>query len=137
MAASDVREHKIDGAATVFFFARVYDDDLGSAAAYDRARPKISARDNTSMFRVRTPDDGRQLLFVLSSTLANAKRVRKRIAWSGDEYNPTADEITAIGSRLREVAKANALNSTANWRSVGGLAVGPEGSRGPMRRRTG
>jgi hypothetical protein len=137
MAASEIREHKIDGAATVFFFARVYDDDLGSAAAYDRARPKINAQDNTSMFRVRTPDDGRQLLFVVSGTLANAKRVRKRVAWGGDEYNPTADEITAIGSRLREVAQAKALNSTASWRGLGGLGLGAEWSRGPLRRSRG
>jgi hypothetical protein len=137
MAASEIREHKIDGAATVFFFARVYDDDLGSATAYDRARPKINARDNTSMFRVTTPDDGRQLLFVLSGTLANAKRVRKRIAWGGDEYHPTADEITAIGSRLREASQAKALNSTASWRGLDGLGLGAERSRGPLRRSRG
>jgi hypothetical protein len=77
MAASEIREHKIDSAATVFFFERVYDDDLGSATAYDRARPKINARDNTSMFRVRTPDDGHQLLFVVSGTLANPERAVK------------------------------------------------------------
>ena len=121
----------------MFFFARVYDDDLASAAAYDRARAKIGARDNTSVFRARTPHDSRQLLFVLSGTLANAKRVRERVAWGGHEYNPTAGEITAIGRRLRESAHAHALNSAVSWRGVGGLGLGAEGSRGPMRRSSG
>jgi len=74
MAAAEIREHTIDDTATVFFFARAYEDDRASAAAYDRARAKIGARDNTSVFRVQTPDGGRQLLFVLSATRANAKR---------------------------------------------------------------
>lgn len=134
MAVCDIREHKIGDAATVFFFARVYSDDLGSAAAYDRAKAKIGARDNTSLFRVKTPDDGRNLLFVLSGTLASAKRVQERVAWGGDEYIPTAEEITAIGSRLRESAEAHALTSTVSWSGVGGLGLGTEGSRGPLRR---
>ena len=65
MAAPEIREHTIDATATVFFFARVYEDDRASAAAYDRARAKIGARANTSVFRVRLPMAGRQLLFVL------------------------------------------------------------------------
>ena len=79
MAALEIREHTIDSTATVFFFARVYEDDRASAAAYDRARAKI-------------------------------------------------------GARLHEVAHANALHSTASWTGVGGLALGPTGSRGTMRR---
>jgi len=59
-ATVEIREHAIDGAATaaVFFCARVYEDDRASAAAYDRARAKISTRDNTSVFRVRTLEGG-------------------------------------------------------------------------------
>ena len=124
----------IDNTATVFFFARVYEDDPASAAAYDRARAKNGARDNTSVFRVQTPDAGPQLLFVLSGTRANAKRASERVAWGGEEYSPTSDEITAIGARLREVAQANELESSASWTGVGGLALGPTGSRGPLRR---
>jgi hypothetical protein len=134
MAAFDIREHKIEGTAPVFFFARVYSDELTSAAAYDRAKAKIGARDNTSLFRVKTPDDGRNLLFVLSGTLASAKRVQERVAWGGDEYAPTTGEITAIGRRLAESAEAHALNSAASWSGVGGLGLGAEGSRGPQRR---
>jgi hypothetical protein len=134
MLDPEIREHAIDDTATVFFFARVYEDDVASAAAYERARAKIRPRDNTSLFRVRTPDGGRHLLFVLCGTRADAKRVRERVAWGGDEYNPTTDEITAMGSRLREVAQADALNSRASWSRLGGLAVGPKGSHGTLRR---
>jgi len=134
MAAPEIREHTIDDTATVFFFARVYEDDRASAAAYDRARAKAGARDNTSVFRVRTPDGDRHLLFVLSGTRANAKRASERVAWGGEEYSPTTGEIAAIGARLREVAHANALDSTASWSGVGGLALGAKGSRGPLRR---
>jgi hypothetical protein len=130
----EVREHAIDGAATVFYFARSYSDDRGSAAAYRRARAKIGAQLNTSVFRVVRPEDGRQLLIIVSGTMADAKRVRERVAWGGEEYSPTSDEITAIGSRFREVAQAGGLNSEASWRDGGGLALGREGSRGPMRR---
>jgi hypothetical protein len=133
MDASEIHEHKIDGAGSVFF-ARSYGDDRGSAAAYERARANISAKDNTSLLRVKTPADGRQLLFVLCGTLANAKRAPERIAWGDVEYNPTPDEIGAIASPFREVAEAGALNSTASWSGVGGLGLGSEGSRGPMRR---
>jgi hypothetical protein len=129
-----ISEYEIDGGATVFFFARAYTDDRSSAAAYERARAKIIGQDNTSLFRVRAPDDGRQLLFVLCGTHANAKRARERIAWGGAEYSPTSDEIAAIAGRFREVAEAGALNSTASWRGVGGLVLGPDGSRGPIRR---
>jgi hypothetical protein len=134
MDASEIHEHKIDGAVSVFFFARAYGDDRSSAAAYERARAKISGEDNTSLFRVTAPDDGRQLLFVLCGTLANARRALERIAWGGLEYSPTPDEIGAIASRFREVAESGALNSAASWGGVGGLGLGPEGSRGPIRR---
>jgi hypothetical protein len=77
MDASEIHEHKIDGAASVFFFARTYGDDRRSAAAYERARAKISGQDNTSLFRVKAPADRQQLLFVLCDTLANAKRARE------------------------------------------------------------
>jgi hypothetical protein len=40
----------------------------------------------------------------------------------------------AIAGRIREVAKAGALNSTASWGEAGGLALRPEGSRGAIRR---
>lgn len=119
MDASEIHDHKIDGAGSVFFFARGYGDDCGSAAAYERARANISGKDNTSLLRVKTPADERQLLFVLCGTLANAKRARERIAWGGVEYNPTPDEIGAIASRFREVAQAGALNSTASWAGLG------------------
>jgi hypothetical protein len=109
--APGISEYEINGGATVF-----------------------SGNDNTSLFRVRASDDGRQLLFVLCGTLANAKRAHERIAWGGDEYHPTPDEIAAIAGRFREVAEAGALNSTASWGGAGGLALGPEGSRGPIRR---
>jgi hypothetical protein len=132
MDASEMPEHKIDGAATVFFFARTYGDDGSSAAAYERARAKISGKDNTSLFRVRAPDDGRQLLFVLCGTLANARRARERIAWGGVQYSPTPDEIDAFAGRFREIAEAGGLNSFASWGGVGGLRLGPEGSRGPI-----
>jgi hypothetical protein len=131
MDASEIHERKIDSA---FFFARIYGDDRSSAAAYERARARISGMDNTSLFGVKTPGDGRQLLFVLCGTLANAKRAREPIAWGGSAYSPTPDENRAIASRFREVAQAGALNSTASWGGVGGLALGPEGSRGPIRR---
>jgi hypothetical protein len=134
MDAFDIREHTIDGAATVFYFARRYSANRSSAAAYRRARAKIGAHLNTSVFRVVTPEDGRQLLIVVSGTMANAKRARERVAWGGEEYSTTLDEITAIGSRFREVAQAAGLNSEASWRDGGGLALGREGSRGPMRR---
>jgi hypothetical protein len=134
MDASEIHEHKVYGAASVFFFARAYGDDRSSAAAYERARAKISGKDNTSLFRVTAPDDGRQLLFVVCGTLANARRARERIAWGGLEYSPTPDEIGAIAGRFREVAEAGALNSAASWGGVGGLGLGPEGSRGPIRR---
>jgi hypothetical protein len=134
MDASEIHDHKIDGAASVFFFARSYGDDRSSPAAYERARARISGQDNTSLFRVKTPADGRQLLFVLCGTLVNAKRARERIAWGGMEYSRTPDEIGAIASRFREVAEAGALNSAASWGGVGGLGLGLEGSRGPMRR---
>lgn len=134
MDASEIHEHQLDDVTSVFFFARIYDDDRSSAAAYERARAKISAKDNTSLFRVRAPDDGRQLLFVLCGTLANAKRARERIAWGGVEYTPTPDEIAAIAGRFREVAEAGALRSAASWGGVGGLGLGSEGSRGPIRR---
>ena len=55
----EVHEHQIDGAATVFYFARVYADDRSSGAAYDRARAGISAQLNTSVFRAARPADGR------------------------------------------------------------------------------
>lgn len=58
MAASEIHAHKIDGAASVFFFARSYGDDRSSPAAYERARAKISGTDNTSLFRVKAPADG-------------------------------------------------------------------------------
>lgn len=70
----------------------------------------------------------------MCGTLANAKRARERTAWGGVEFSPTPDEIGAIASRFREVAEAGALNSGASWGAVGGLGLGPEGSRGPMRR---
>jgi hypothetical protein len=134
MDASEIHEHKVYGAASVFFFARAYGDDRSSAAAYERARAKISGQDNTSLFRVKAPADRRQLLFVLCDTLANAKRARERIAWGGLEYSLTPDEIAAIASRFRVVAEAGALNSAASCGGVGGLGLGSEGSRGPMRR---
>jgi hypothetical protein len=59
MDASEIHEHKIGGGVSVFFFARSYADDRSSAAAYERARAKISGKDNTSLFRVRAPDDER------------------------------------------------------------------------------
>jgi hypothetical protein len=132
--ARGISEYEIDGGATVFFFARVYTDDRSSAAAYERGRAKISKTDNTSLFRVKAPGDGRQLLFVSCGMLANARRARERIAWGGVEYTPTPEEIGAIASRFREVAEAGALNSSASWGGVGGLGLGPEGSRGPIRR---
>jgi hypothetical protein len=64
----------------------------------------------------------------------HARRARERIAWGGVEYSPTPDEIGAIASRFREGGEAGAMNSTASWGGVGGLALGPEGSRGPIRR---
>jgi Cation transporting ATPase, C-terminus len=133
MDASEIHEHNIDGAASVFFFARTCGDDLAPQQRTS-VRAKISSRDNTSLFRVKTPADGRQPLFILCGTLANAKRARERIAWGGMEYSPTPDEIGAIASRFREVAEAGALNSAASWRGVAGLGLGPEGHRGPMRR---
>ncbi len=136
MDAFDIREHTIDGAVTVFYFARRYSDDRSSAAAYRRARAKIGAHLNTSVFRVVTPEDGRELLIVVAGTMANAKRARERVTWGGEEYSPTLDEITAIGSRFREVAQAGGLNSEASWRDGGGLGLGREGSRGPMGRPT-
>jgi hypothetical protein len=54
MAAPEIREHTIDGTATVFFFARVSEDDRASAAAYDRARAKISG--SRQHERVSCPD---------------------------------------------------------------------------------
>jgi hypothetical protein len=129
--ARGISEYEIDGGATVFFFARGYTDDRSSAAAYERARAKI---DNTSLFRAKAPADGRRLLFVLCGTLANARRARERIACGGVEYTPAPDEIGAIAGRFREVAKAGALNSTASWGGVGGLGLGAQGSRGPIRR---
>lgn len=134
MDASEIHEHKIDGATSVFFFARTYSDDRSSAASYERARAKISGKDNTSLFRVRAPDDRRRLLFVLCGTPANARRPRERIAWGGLKYSPTPDGIAAIASRLCEVAEAGALNSAASWGGVGGPGSGSEGSRGPMSR---
>ena len=134
MDALEIHEHKIDGAASVFFFARTHGDDRSSAAAYERARAKISGKDNTSPFRVRAPDDGRRLLFVLCGTLANPRRARERIAWGGVEYSPTPDEIGAIAGRFRELAETGALNSAASWGGVGGLRLGPEASHGPIRR---
>lgn len=74
MDGFEIHEHRIDGAATAFFFARTYRDDRSSAAAYERARAKISAKDNTSRFRVRTAGDGHHLVFVLCDTLANGSR---------------------------------------------------------------
>jgi hypothetical protein len=132
--ALGIGKYEIDGGPTVFLFARAYADDRSSAAAYERGRAKISKRDNTSLFRVRAPDGGRHMLFVLCGTLANAKRARQRVAWGGVEYDPTPDEIGAIASRFREVAEAGALKSTASWGGAGGLALGREGSRGPIRR---
>jgi hypothetical protein len=35
---------------------------------------------------------------------------------------------------FREVAEAGALNSSASWGGAGGLALGQQGSRGPIRR---
>lgn len=104
-----------------------------SAAAYARARAKISGMDDTSVFRLTAPADGRRPLSVLCGTLAGAKCVRERISWGGAKYTPTPDEIGAIASRFREIAEAGALNSAASWGGVGGLALGPEGSRGPIR----
>jgi hypothetical protein len=132
--ALGISEYEIDGGPTVFSFARAYTDDRSSGAAYERARAKISNTHNTSLFRVRTPDDGRRILFVLCGTRANAKRAGERIAWAGAKYDPTPDEIAAIASRFREVAEAGALNSTASSGGAGGLALGREGSRGPIRR---
>ena len=123
--ALGISEHEIDGGATVFFFARAYTDDRSSGAAYERGRAKISKTGNTSLFRVRTPDDGRHILFILCGTLANAKRARERVAWGGAEYDPTPDEIAAIASRFREVAEAGALNSASSWGGAGGLGLGP------------
>jgi hypothetical protein len=134
MDALGISEYEIDSGATVLFFARAYTDDRSSAAAYERGRAKISKRDNTSLFRVKAPDDQRQLLFVLCGTLANAKRARERIAWGGVEYDPTLEEIGAIAGRFREVAEAGALNSSASWGGAGGLDLGSEGSRGSIRR---
>jgi hypothetical protein len=136
MDTSEIHE-KIDGAVSAFFFARSYAEYRSSAAAYERARAKISGQDNTSRFRVTAPDDGRHLLFVLCRTLANARRARERIAWGGVEYSPTSDEIAAIASRFREVAEAAPLNSAASWGGVGGLGSGSEGPRGPIRRAQG
>ena len=133
MDALGISEYEIDGTATVFFFARTYADQRSSAGAYERGRARIGQKDNTSLFRVMAPD-GRQMLFVVCGTRANAKRAHERIAWGGVEYLPTPEEIGAIASRFREVAEAGGLNSTASWRNVGGLALGPEGSRGPIRR---
>jgi hypothetical protein len=132
--ALGISEYEMDGGATVFFFARAYTNDRSSAAAYERGRAKISKTDNTSLFRVKAPGDERRLLFVLCGTPANAKRARERIAWGGVEYSPTPEEISAIASRFREVAEAGALNSATSWGGVGGLGLGPEGSRGPIRR---
>jgi hypothetical protein len=98
------------------------------------AGSKISGKDNTSLFRVSAPDDGRQLLCVLCGTLANARRARERIAWGGVEYSPTPEEISAIAGRFREVVEAGALNSSTSWGGVGGLGLGSDGSRGPIRR---
>ncbi len=134
MDAPGISAHEIDGGPTVFFFARAYTDDRSSGAAYERGRAKISKTDKTSLFRVSTPDDGRHILFVLCGALANVKRARERVAWGGAEYDPTPDEIGAIASRFREVADAGALNSTASWGGAGGLGLGREGSRGPIRR---
>jgi hypothetical protein len=132
--ALGISQHEIDGGPTVFFFARAYTDDRSSGAAYERGRAKISKTGSTSLFRVRRPDDGRHVLFVLRGTLADAKRARERVVWGGAEYDPTPHGIAAIASRFREVAQAGALNSAASWRGVGGLALGLEGSRGPIRR---
>ena len=134
MDALGISRHEIDGGPAVFFFGRAYTDDRSSGAAYERGRAKISKRDTASLFRVRAPDDGRHILFGLCGTLANAKRARERIAWGGAEYDPTPDEIAGIASRFREVADAGALNSTASWGAAGGLALGREGSRRPIRR---
>ena len=134
MDASEIHEHKIDGATGAFLFARTYVDDRSAAAAYERARAKLSGKDNTSLFRVRMPDNERQLVFVLCGTLANARRARERIAWGGFAYCPSPDEIAEIARRFRGVAEAGGLNSAASWAGVGGLSLGPEGSRGPIRR---
>ena len=131
--ALGISEYEIDG-ATVFLFARADSDGRSSAAAYERGRAKVSKGDDTSLFRVKAPDDERQMLFVLCGTLANAKRARERIAWGGAEYHPTPDEIGAIVSRFHGVAEAGALNSAASWGGVGGLGLGSEGSSGPIRR---
>jgi hypothetical protein len=93
----------------------------------------MSMRDNTSLLRV-TPNGGRHMLFVLCGTLVNAKRARGRVAWGGVDYRPAPDEIAAIASRFREVAEAGASNSDASWGRAGGLGLGHEGSRGPIRR---
>ena len=132
MAAAEIREHTIDDTATVFFFARAYEDDRASAAAYDRARAKISG--SRQHERVSRPDPRRRPPAAVRAVRYACQRQACRVAWGGEDYSPTADEITAIGARLREVAQANALDSTASWSGVGGLALGPTGSRGPMRR---
>ena len=134
MDAPAVREYELDGGTTMFFFARAYTGDRSSAAAYERGRAKISKTGKTSVFRVRTPDHGLHIFFGVCGTLAEAKRARERVARGGAEYEATPDEIAAIASRFREVAEAGALNSAASWGGAGGLGLGREGSRGPIRR---
>ncbi len=65
MDALGISEYEVDGGPTVFFLARDYTDDRSSGAEYERGRAEIIKTDNTSLFRVRTPDDGRHILFVL------------------------------------------------------------------------
>jgi hypothetical protein len=95
MDASEIHEHKIGGGVSVFFFARSYADDRSSAAAYERARAKISGKDNTSLFRVRAPDDGRQLLFVLCGT----------VAMPGVPVNGLRGEVWSTAPRLTRSAR--------------------------------
>lgn len=132
MDASDIHEHKIAG-ANVFFCAPTYGDDPSSAAAYARARAKISGMDDTSLFRVKAPADGPQLLL---SCAALSPMPGVSVSGLRGEVWSTAPRLTrsAIASRFRDVADAAALNSTASWGGVGDLASGPEGSRGPSRR---
>jgi len=149
MAAPEIRKHTIDDTATVFFFARVYEDDRASAVAYDRARAKIAARDNTSVFRVRTPDGDRQLLFVLSGTRANAKRAGERVAWGGEEYSPTTGRsppsvlVCARSPTQTRWTLQRAGAESADWpserKALAGLyvALAADSASRAVRRRTG
>ncbi|UUY01794.1 hypothetical protein LRS13_13780 [Svornostia abyssi] len=122
---------------TIAYFAIAYADERTSKSAWDRGAKVIKRKDDVSAFRF-IREDGTWTIAVLAADRRRAKRASERVAWGGHPCVLSEAEVSMLANRFVEVfeqvGSSSGIDASASWQGVGGISLGPEGTRGPIRR---